>query len=89
MITGKTQSGFEFSIEKDRLDNMELLDELAEIDAGNVAAISRASTLLLGKEQKKSLYKHLRREGGNIPIEAFVNEIADIMNEAGKQGKNS
>ena len=75
MITGKTQSGFEFSIEKDRLDNMELLDELAEIDAGNVAAISRASTLLLGKEQKKSLYKHLRREKGNIPIEAFVNEI--------------
>lgn len=89
MITGKTQSGFEFSIEKDCLDNMELLDELAEIDAGNVAAISRASTLLLGKEQKKSLYKHLRREKGNIPIEAFVNEIADIMNEAGKQGKNS
>lgn len=89
MITGKTQSGFEFSIEKDRLDNMELLDELAEIDAGNVAAISRASTLLLGKEQKKSLYKHLRGEKGNIPIEAFVNEIADIMNEAGKQGKNS
>lgn len=89
MITGKTQSGFEFSIEKDRLDNMELLDELAEIDAGNVAAISRASTLLLGKEQKKSLYKHLRREKGNIPIEAFVNEIVDIMNEAGKQGKNS
>ncbi len=89
MITGKTQSGFNFSIEKDRLDNMELLDALAEIDAGNVAAISRASTLLLGDEQKKSLYEHLRGEKGNVPIEAFTNEIADIMKEAGKQGKNS
>ena len=89
MITGKTQSGFKFSIGKERLDNMERLDALADVDAGNVAAISRAAALLLGDEQKKALYEHIRGESGNVPIEAFTNEIADIMKESGNQGKNS
>ncbi len=89
MITGKTKSGFEFSIEDESLDNMELLDALADVDGGNVAAISKASILLLGKEQKKKLYDHIRGEKGNVPIESFTDELADIMNEVGKKGKNS
>lgn len=89
MKKGKTESGFEFQIEDSNLDNMELLDALAEIDGGNVAALPRASALLLGNEQKKSLYNHLRSEKGNVPMEAFMDEITEIMKIIGEEGKNS
>lgn len=89
MKKGKTKSGFEFQIEDSNLDNMELLDALAEIDGGNVAALPRASALLLGNEQKKSLYNHLRSEKGNVPMEAFMDEITEIMKIIGEEGKNS
>lgn len=89
MKKGKTKSGFEFQIEDSNLDNMELLDALAEIDGGNVAALPRASALLLGNEQKKSLYNHLRSEKGNVPMESFMDEITEIMKIIGEDGKNS
>ena len=52
MIDGKTSTGFAFTIPRERLDNMELLDALAEADNGNVLAVSNAVTLLLGAGQK-------------------------------------
>lgn len=89
MKKGKTKSGFEFQIEDSNLDNMELLDALAEIDGGNVAALPRASALLLGNKQKKNLYNHLRSEKGNVPMESFMDEITEIMKIIGEDGKNS
>ena len=89
MRTGKTKSGFEFAIEESRLDNMELVDVLAEIDTGKIAAIPKATTMLLGKEQKEKLYAHLRTADGNVPIEAFTDELMEIMEIVGKEGKNS
>lgn len=88
MITGITKNGFEFSIPEENLNNMETLDALSEVDSGNIAAISRASLLLLGKETKERLYDFLRTEKGNVPIEAFAKEILEITELAGKQGKN-
>ena len=49
MIDGKTSTGFAFTIPRERLDNMELLDALAEADNGNVLAVSNAVTLLQEK----------------------------------------
>ncbi len=59
-----------FTIPRERLDNMELLDALAEADNGNVLAVSNAVTLLLGAGQKKALYDHLRTKAGNVPVAA-------------------
>ena len=88
MIEGRTKTGFSFVLEEENLDNMELLESLAEIDNGNVAAIPRAAILLLGNEQKKSLYNHIRNDKGKVPIDKFADEITDIMSAIGKQGKN-
>ena len=40
MITGKTERGFEFQIEEEALDDMELLDALVDIDNGRTDKIS-------------------------------------------------
>ena len=79
MIEGTTKTGFSFVLEEENLDNMELLESLA---------IPRAAILLLGNEQKKSLYNHIRNDKGKVPIDKFADEITDIMNAIGKQGKN-
>jgi len=88
MRTGKTKSGFEFEIEESALDNMELIDALAEIDDGNAAAITKVSKLLFGNEQRKRIYDHIRTQDGNVPISAFTQEVLEIFSNL-KEGKNS
>ena len=89
MIKGKTKTGFIFEIEDNALDNMELLDAIAEIDnEENPLAISKVINLLLGKEEKKKLYNHCRAEDGRVPIEALVQEVAEIFESLGEKGKN-
>ena len=86
MITGKTASGFEFKLEEHVLNNMELLDAIVEADE-NLALIPKIVNMVLGKEDKKRLYDHLRTENGNVPIMAVAAEIAEIFN-CNPQGKN-
>lgn len=88
MIDGKTSTGFAFKIPRERLDNMELLDALAEADNGNVLAVSNAVTLLLGAGQKKALYDHLRTKAGNVPVAAVIAAVREILS-GGVQEKNS
>ena len=68
-MKGKTSTGFEFDIEDERLDDMELVDIMAEIDE-NPLLMPKLCKMLLGEEQKKRLYDHLRSEDGRVPIEA-------------------
>lgn len=88
MIKGKTRSGFSFEIPDENIDNMELLDAFAELDGDDFSAMPKVSLLLLGKEQKKALYAHLRTEKGNVPPEAFGEDIGDIFKAIGEQEKN-
>lgn len=88
MIKGKTKSGFSFQLEESALDNFELIEEFAKADSGDVGALVRGITMLLGEEQKKRLYEHLRTDKGNVPIEAFQKAIFEIMEKAGVETKN-
>lgn len=89
MKKGTTESGFNYQIEESNLDNMELIDMLAEVDGGNVSALPKATTMLLGKEQKEALYNHLRTDKGNVPVEAFTRELFEIIQSVGETGKKS
>lgn len=82
-----TKSGFCLEIEEERLNNMELLDALADLDEGNGAALSTVMRLLLTREQKKALYDHLRTPGGTVPIEAVAETLQEIF-EACQPAKN-
>ena len=81
-MKGKTSTGFEFDIEDERLDDMELVDIMAEIDE-NPLLMPKLCKMLLGEVQKKRLYDHLRSEDGRVPIEATTNAIQEIFNSPG------
>lgn len=81
-MKGKISTGFEFDIEDERLDDMELVDIMAEIDE-NPLLMPKLCKMLLGDEQKKKLYNHLRSEDGRVPIEAVTNAIQEIFNSPG------
>ena len=88
MLTGTTSTGFEWQVEEEALDDMELLDALAEIDAGRLDAVSAACLHLLGKEQRAKLYDHRRDERGRVRISDVSAEIGEII--AGmRDGKKS
>ena len=82
-----TKSGFCLELEEERLNNMELLDALADLDCGNGAALSTVLRLLLTAEQKKALYDHLRTPGGTVPIEAVAEILKEIF-ESSQPAKN-
>lgn len=74
----RTASGFEFEIEDGVLDNMELLDAIAELEE-NPLKLTKVVKLLLGDETKERLYDHVRNEKGRVPAEALSTEVADIF----------
>lgn len=88
MITGKTKSGFKFAIAENVMDNMELVDILADDDTDMSLRVSKITSLILSKEQKKRLYDHHRTEDGRVPVEAVYEDISEIFTSFA-QGKNS
>lgn len=82
-----TKSGFCLELDEERLNNMELLDALADLDGGNGAAMSTVLRLLLSREQKKALYDHLRTPGGTVPIDAVTETLKEIF-ESCQPAKN-
>lgn len=87
MIKGKLKSGFEYEIADEVRDNMELLDAIVEADE-NPLAVSKVVKLLLGENQRRKLYDHLRTEKGNVPILAVSNAVAEIFRGSGQAVKN-
>ena len=84
MIEGKLKSGFAYKIEDHVLDNTELLDATAEVDQ-NPMVLSKVLKMLLGTEQRKELYDHLRDpKNGNVPIVAVSDAVAEIFSGSGQ-----
>lgn len=87
MVTGTTSSGFAFSLDEKALDNMELVDTLAEMESGDSLAISAVVRMVLGEEQRRALYEHLRTADGRVPASAVSDAVMEIFNAFGKAGK--
>lgn len=87
MISGVTKNGFKFEITDERTDNMELIDAMADIDDGNILAVSKVLTLLLGPEQKKKMYDFVRTEDGIVSAQTVSEMIVEIL-AAKKETKN-
>lgn len=87
MAKGKTLSGFDYEISDARLNNMELVDALAELES-NPLRLVRVAELMLGDEQKKALYDFVRLEDDTVPIDAIERELMEII-KSGRETKNS
>lgn len=76
-ITGVTQSGFEYSIDANRLDDYELIELFSEVDE-NPLLFPKIMKIILG-DQMEDLKEHLRNEDGIVSTEQMTKEITDIF----------
>ena len=85
----KLENGFELDLEDDVLDNMELVDALAEMKSDeDPIAVSKVITLLLGKDTKKALYDFVRTESDRVPVAEVSKMVTEIFGAFGDAGKN-
>lgn len=87
MTKVKTSSGFEYEIDEENLNDMRLLDLVAEISNGDTTKLPLMISMVLG-DQKEKLYKNLEDEKGRVPIQKADDEITEIFTLV-KTGKNS
>ena len=74
----KTKTGFEMDIDDSCIDDMELFEEVADVQAGNILAIPAIIRKICG-DSKKALYDHCRLEDGRVPTQAISDEITEIF----------
>lgn len=87
MITGKTESGFEFELEDEAFDDYELLETLKKVDNGDYGLVTDMVDRLLGEEQKKKLKEHVRDQNGRVKTSIILAEVMEIF-KSSKKGKN-
>ena len=87
MIKGKTESGFEYSIPRESLNNYELVENIAELEEKPLLITSIVKQLL-GEEQAKNLKEHVRKDG-IVSIDRMSEEIINIFKNSGTETKNS
>lgn len=78
----ETTTGFACEIDTDALNDMEVLDLVVRIDAGDALAYSPFLTKILGADNKARLYDHVR-DNGRVPIEKVAAEVGEILEQAG------
>lgn len=86
MITGKTKTGFVYTISEQRLNNYELIEAIGEVEEYPLA-ITKVVNLLLGKDLAKELKEHIRDDEGFVSSEKLMEEIMDIF-QGQSQTKN-
>lgn len=79
MIKGKTESGFAFQIDEEARDDMELLDAILKLDAGERQYMSEVVERLLGEEQRNKLYDHCRGKSGRVLASKVLSEVNGIF----------
>ena len=70
MRSGTTSSGFKFKIDEVDLNDMEFIELMAEAEE-NPLKYPKMVERMLGKEQKKKLYDHVRTKEGRVPPDAI------------------
>lgn len=88
MIDGVTKSGFKFSVDKNCMNDMELVDVLADTSMDDAFRMSHVIKKLLPMDQRAALYDHVRVDG-RVPVDAVVAAVEDIFAAIGNDGKNS
>ena len=75
-IEGKTSSGFEYRIEREKLDDWEILEKLSELDG--VSSSIYTMKAFLGEEQYNALKEHCRIDG-RVSSSRIEEEMLQIL----------
>lgn len=84
-----TKSGFKCKIDDAVLDDMELVDAMAAAQGDDPLQMTVVLDKILGEKTKKKLYDHVRAKNGRVPVQATTDEIVEIFEALGDDGKNS
>ena len=89
MVKGTTTTGFKFTIDPDAVKDMEFIELAADAEE-NGLLLPKMIEHVLGKDQKKKLYDHVRNNKGRVMIEDVSDEIKEIFSalNAAKETKN-
>ena len=87
MLRGKTESGFEFELDDEVLDDWELLECFRNIDKGDTEYIIDAAEILLGTEQYEKLKTFIKEKHGRVKASLMTAEVVNIFKST-KEGKN-
>lgn len=74
--------GIELVIDDERLDDWELLEKLADYDAGNGGLIVDIMRTLLGADQYENLKAAVKIKYGRVSSKAMVEAFNDVMKGA-------
>lgn len=90
MLTGTTSDGFEYTLDEDTLNDMEIVDLAVEIQKNpeNLSAAMDFYERIIGTEQKQRLYDHLRTETGKVPVKQYFAACTEMIKELKGNGKN-
>ena len=86
MLKGKTAAGFAYEVNPDVLNDMELMEALAEVDT-NPLHLPKVIRAVLGDAQKAAFYDHYRNENGKVPVDVVSAAFVEILS-TNNQGKN-
>ena len=87
-MKGTTTTGFNFDVDEEIRDDMELLEGLIAIDGGDIQELPKVLVSILGKEQKDALYDHCRTKKGRVSSKQVMTELKEIFELSGKALKN-
>lgn len=79
----RSATGFECEFNPENLDNIELLEAIAESDENPKASVRMVELMFLGTNGKKALYDFLRDEDGRVSTKAVAEVIAEIFEQFG------
>ena len=88
MKKGQLSNGFKYEIDETKMDDMEFLDALAEARDEDPVSVSIVIKKLLGKEQRKAFYDHIREEDGRVPVQKTMEALNEMFDQMGDEGKN-
>lgn len=94
MRKGTTKTGFEYTFDETRLDDMRFVDVMAVVlddkakEFDQISATSKLVEMLLGKDQKEKLYDHIAKDyDGRVPLGAFKQALEEIMTGSGSENE--
>jgi hypothetical protein len=85
---GTLNCGFAYEVDDEVLDDMYLVEAVAEAQGEDPLKITKVITMVLGPEQKARLYKHLENEKHRVPAEVAVTTLQELFEKLGDEGKN-
>ena len=85
---GTLKNGFTYEVDDEVLDDMYLVEAIAEAQNEDPLKITQVITMIMGADQKNRLYKNLENDKGRVPSSVAVDALQELFEQLGEEAKN-